>query len=482
MLLAHVFLALSTVAAPQSAPQLSVQAVRFYSPGAGQTQVMAFLQVPYALTEPVGERIAWQTTVTIRDAQNVQLFTESWWSGAPASHRVADAYAMEDLILPPMAPGRYVISVTVMDSSASRRTATVEATIDGYANSPGVSDMLLASQMRLAAQGDTVPGPGEVARGNIRFVTSPTLTLDALKPMLAFLMEAYTPTEGRATTRMTVRDKSGTVIHSLPAFEQVVHAIGGVIYGQFSLEGLPEGEYVLAATVTLGGRSFERLAPFAIGSLEAAMQRDLAQRTTGRLLDEVYFGNLSEDELDAAAEVLELIARPNQLAVYKARGDGALSVNAKREFLIGFWRERDRNTATEANEDRLAFYDAIEYANQNFSDAGRNARPGWKTDRGRIFVRNGRYDDRYQQPSKGRAPPFEIWRYTGGGRPRFYIFADRSNFGNYVLIKTDDLQESSAPNWAEILTPEIVLQDVETYLGKRFCSVQGLDQSTLFCQ
>jgi GWxTD domain-containing protein len=479
MLLSHVFLALGGLTS-QAAPQLALQAVRFYAPSAQQTYVMAFLQVPYALTEPAGGRIAWETTMVVRDAENNEIYKESWWSGAPATHRVPDAYAMEDLILP-MKSGRYRIFVTVRDS-VSNRSANVETAVEGYRDTPGISDLLLASQMRLAEGADTVPGPGEISRGNIRFVTTPSLTLDALRPNLAFLMEAYTNNESRVTTRMTVKDKAGTVIHSLPPFEQTVPEGGGVIRGQFSLEGLSEGNYVLVASVNLGGRSFERESPFAVGSLEAAMARDVAQRTTGKLLDEVYFENLPEAELDAAAEVLELIARNNQLAVYQAKGDGALSVRAKRKFLIDFWQERDATPATDVNETRIAFYDAIDYANQNFSDAGRNARPGWKTDRGRIFVRNGMYDDKYSQPSSsGRGAPFEIWRYTASGRPRFYIFADRSNFGNFVLIKTNDLQEASAPNWAEILTPEVVLQQVETFLGQRFCRAQGADANQLFC-
>ena len=195
-------------------------------------------------------------------------------------------------------------------------------------------------------------------------------------------------------------------------------------------------------------------------------------RNAARGIDEAYFATLSEEELDAAAEVLEVIAKPSELAVYQARGDGALTVSAKRQFLTQFWAERDLEKATPANETRMAFYDAIEYANATYGEAGRNARPGWKTDRGRVFVRYGRPDDRTAFPPGNRAPGYEIWRYTQG-RVRFYIFADRNNFGNYQLIKTNDLQENSASNWCEILTPQAVMNDVEPYLGQRFLSTSG---------
>ena len=242
-----------------------------------------------------------------------------------------------------------------------------------------------------------------------------------------------------------------------------------MIRGHFSLEGIPEGDYQVVATVTVAGQPTERTGTFSVGSLDAAMARNIAGRNALRGIDEAYFGTLSEQELDDAAEVLEVIAKPSELAVYQASGDRALTVSAKRQFLTQFWAERDLDKATPANETRMAFYEAIEYANANYGEAGRNARPGWKTDRGRVFVKYGRPDDRTAFPAANRAPNFEIWRYTQG-RVRFYIFADPNNFGNYRLVKTNDLQESSASNWCEIITPQAVMTEVEPYLGQRFLS------------
>lgn len=478
MLLPSIVLALAAVAAqgqrPVDPPRLSVQAVRFFVPGEQQpqTSVLAFLQVPYVLAEPAGDRIAWQNTLEVFDAQGTKVYTEQWWAGAPASFRIPEAYGMESLRFPAVLPGRYRIVVTVRDS-VSGRTATAETEVVGFAAAPPVSDLLLASEMRVVATGDTISMPGEVGRGNVRFITSPDLTLDGLRPNLAFLLEAYTASEAAATTRLEIRNRAGTeTVYRLAPFEQTIPAGGGVIRGHFSLEGIPEGDYQVLATVTIAGQVTERLGTFSVGSLDVAMARSIASRNAQRGIDEAYFAALSEEELDASAEVLEVIAKPSELAVYKSSGDGALTVSAKRQFLVQFWAERDLDKATPANETRLAFYDAIEYANQNYQEAGRNARPGWKTDRGRIFVRYGRPDDRVPFPAANRAPGFEIWRYTQG-RMRFFIFADPNNFGAFRLIKTNDLQESSTSNWCEILTPQAVMRDVEPYLGQRFVTVTG---------
>ena len=471
MLLPSLVLALGALGAQDPSPrppQLAVQAVRFYAPQAEMTTVLAFVQVPYVLAEPAGDRIAWQTTVVVEDSAGLELLTESWWIGAPAALRIPDAYRMEPLRFPPMKPGNYRITVTVRDS-VSGRTASAATMVEAFDTAPAVSDLLLASAMRVVEGTDTMTLPGEMSRGNLRFNTTPDLTLDGLRPSLAFLLEAYSPVEISATTHLEVRRTNGDVVHRLPAFDQTVPAGGGVIKAQFSLEGLSEGDYSLHATVTMGGVEVERSAQFAVGSLEAAMAREIAARNANRAIDEAYFASLSEDQLDDAAEALELLAPRNELAVYKADGDGALSVNAKRRFLTQFWGPRDLDPSTAANETRIAFYDAIAYADNQFAESGRNARPGWKTDRGRVFVKHGIPTDKFVQPSSGQAPPFEIWRYSQG-RPLFYIFADRNNFGNYQLVKTNDPEETSSPNWVEVITPQVVMTEIEPYLGQRFCS------------
>ncbi len=462
-------------------PKLAVHAVRFFSPEAKLTSVLALLQVPYALTEPGGDRIAWETTVEVRDGGGTTLFREAWMSGAPAEFRVPEAYGLEPLAFPPMPAGKYIIMVTVKDS-VSGRTASVETAVEAFREAPMLSDLLLASAMRVAEGEDTVTAPGEVARGNLRFQTTPELTLNALTPLLAFMMEAYVPAQVSASTKLEVRDLSGIVLLGLPAFTQILPAGGGVIRGAFPLDGLGEGRYQLAAAVTIDGKTVVRVSEFGVGNLEAAMARDLAMRNAGRALDEVYFTNMNEDELDAAAAVLEILAPGNELAVYKATGDGRLSISAKRRFLIEFWQKRDLNTTTDANEARITFYDAVEYANQEFAEAGRNARPGWKTDRGRIYARYGAPDERNRWQSLGNAPPVEVWRYTQG-RMRFYIFADRTRYGLYSLMRSNDLEEPGQPGWAEIVTPEMITRNIEPFLGQTFCrfSSATVDSPTLLC-
>lgn len=55
---------------------------------------------------------------------------------------------------------------------------------------------------------------------------------------------------------------------------------------------------------------------------------------------------------------------------------------ARAEFIEDFWTKRDPNPDTEENEFKDEFYRRIEYANKRF----REGPPGWKTDRGRLYI------------------------------------------------------------------------------------------------
>jgi GWxTD domain-containing protein len=168
---------------------------------------------------------------------------------------------------------------------------------------------------------------------------------------------------------------------------------------------------------------------------------------------------MTQKELDDAEAPLVLIAKSGELSVYNDK----LSLPAKRRFLSEFWARRDPSPGTPQNEMREQFYSAIAYAGKTYREGGRAATPGWKTDRGRVYTRNGVPDDVLRRTQQGNAPPYEVWRYSKG-KGRFYIFADRTGFGAYNLLHSNDLQESGLTNWQRILGLDVV-QDIGRFLG-----------------
>ncbi len=114
-------------------------------------------------------------------------------------------------------------------------------------------------------------------------------------------------------------------------------------------------------------------------------------------------------------------------------------------FIEGFWLRRDPTPDTEEHEFREEHYRRINYANDRFA-AGI---PGWRTDRGRIYVVWGAPDEIESHPSGGNYQreqsegggststfPFERWRYRyleGIGNEVIIEFVDTCMCGDYHI-------------------------------------------------
>jgi GWxTD domain-containing protein len=238
-----------------------------------------------------------------------------------------------------------------------------------------------------------------------------------------------------------------------------VIAGGSILKGQLDLTGLPPGDYVMVADLRLDGRTIQRSAEFSMAGLTATLVRDSARREADRTSDEGYFAAMSSEQLDSAKSPLAYVAESREMNAWSAD----MSLEAKRRFVTNFWKKRDPTPGTARNESREQFYQAVAYANRTFREGGRRSTPGWRSDRGRIYAKHGATDDVYRRQQEGFAPPYEVWRYTRG-KGYYYIFVDRTGFGAYQLIYSNDPRESGVANWTAILGRRAV-GDVGQFLG-----------------
>jgi GWxTD domain-containing protein len=123
-------------------------------------------------------------------------------------------------------------------------------------------------------------------------------------------------------------------------------------------------------------------------------------------------------------------------------------------FIEQFWLRRDPTPDTQENEFKEEHYRRIAYANEHFA-AGI---PGWKTDRGRIYIMYGPADEIESHPSGGSYErpqeegggttstyPFEQWRYRyleDIGQEVIIEFVDPCMCGEYHM--TMDRSEKDA--------------------------------------
>ena len=126
----------------------------------------------------------------------------------------------------------------------------------------------------------------------------------------------------------------------------------------------------------------------------------------------------------------------------------------RQSFVEQFWLRRDPTPDTEENEFKEEHYRRIAYANEHYA----SGIPGWKTDRGRIYITFGPADEVESHPSGGTYErpyeegggststyPFEKWRYRyidGIGNDVNIEFVDPTMSGEYRM--TMDPSEKDA--------------------------------------
>jgi len=176
------------------------------------------------------------------------------------------------------------------------------------------------------------------------------------------------------------------------------------------------------------------------------------------------------------------IITDEELAAFKK-----LSTDAERDqFIENFWQRRDPTPDTEENEYKEEHYRRIQYANEHFQ----SGMPGWKTDRGRMYIMYGKADSIDSHPMGGpyqrsaeegggqtTTYPFEVWRYRyleGIGQEIEIEFVDRCGCNEYHM--TLDRSEKDAL----LNVPNAGLTDMES-MGQankadRFRGVEAIGQ------
>lgn len=192
--------------------------------------------------------------------------------------------------------------------------------------------------------------------------------------------------------------------------------------------------------ILLAQSSQDPNAPTAPKQLTKEQQKKLRQ--SYKELDNTYKTWLNED-------VVYIITPEERNAFLR------LSTNEEREqFIEQFWLRRSPNPDLPDNEFKEEHYRRIAYANEHFASGV----PGWKTDRGRMYITFGPPDEIESHPMGGTYDrpmeegggstttyPWETWRWRyieGWGENIIMEFVDPSGSGEYHL--TMDPSEKDA--------------------------------------
>ncbi|MEO0128994.1 MAG: GWxTD domain-containing protein [candidate division WOR-3 bacterium] len=120
---------------------------------------------------------------------------------------------------------------------------------------------------------------------------------------------------------------------------------------------------------------------------------------------------------------LEYIATPNELSqLRRAR------LEERDSLWKAFWKQYDPTPNTDYNEREREYFERIAYADEHFSFGDK----GWRSDRGKIYIKFGPPDEIQSRPYELSTKPYEIWFYYKLNLK--FVFYDRHGFGEYILI------------------------------------------------
>jgi GWxTD domain-containing protein len=366
----------------------------------GPEVVLAF-EVPYAelFFRPVGSRFEARFDVVmilLRDGKQVggDSFTETRRVSRREDARSPRAQVRRRLSIP-VRPGRYRAEVTLRESAAGREDRlTWDLEVPDYARVPlGLSSLWPASGGdSLADAPVAVPPEDWILAHEYGERATPHRVVG----------EVYRGDEGPDSTQLTWRvlgareeELRGGRLR-LPAGRRVVFTL------EPDLSTLWLGDYQFEVRVRAGDREARRRCPFRMRATAHALEAD------------------AEQSLD----LIEIIATSEEMADLRNA-----PVTERKEAWERFWRKRDPTPETPENEFRDEFFRRVRYANEHYAVLG----PGWRSDRGRIYIQYGAPDQLETYPFNIDAPAYEIWIYQR--LMKRFVFVDYDGFGRYELYQ-----------------------------------------------
>jgi GWxTD domain-containing protein len=139
------------------------------------------------------------------------------------------------------------------------------------------------------------------------------------------------------------------------------------------------------------------------------------------------FRSLSDEDYETLVDMLLYIATNSEMRELKAvdRDDRA-------EAWDDFWKQHDPDPATPENPYQDVYMHRIRQANALF---GVGLKPGWRTDRGMVYVKFGPPGEIERHPFDYESRPYEVWYYYMLDLE--VVFIDRTGVGDYEFYEYD---------------------------------------------
>ena len=342
-------------------------------------------------------------------------------------------------------PGDYELAVDLMVGSADgpqsiRLVRDVE--VPRYAADPAVSSIQVATAISQASDpSDSFVKSGLVVRPN------PDTFYGQSLAAIPYYAEIYSPAdEGDAYTLLTFLTEANQP-NPLPGKQTRTQRTGrpvDVIVGQMDVSDLPSGIYALNLAVLGPGNESVAESRKRVFVINPDVERPGG--TPQLDYEETLFAVMTGEELDLNLQhALVVSSQTEQSQISDLRANG--TDEARRGFLASFWRSRDEAPNPLVNDAYEQFQERLRVANQSFREPG--VGEGFKSDRGRTYIKYGPPANVERNTFDKDLIPHEVWQYENipGEGAALFVFADRYTSNRFDLIHSTVRGEISLADW-----------------------------------
>lgn len=338
--------------------------------------------------------------------------------------------------------GNYRVFVTGKDSASGRARLMK----DNLSIKPYIGDILGISNIQLASKiiQDSPNKNSIFYKNSLEIIPIPTSVFGENQPVVFFYCELYNLLKEKSKDPLKfiyrVYDSQGNMMSNREKMiSKTIDSrveLGSVVVNKF-----PTDSYTLVVSVvdTASNKGTSSAKKFYIFNPLIAKTDTVINKSNVSLASE--FGSLSEEELDDFFNKSKYIASSAEIERY----EDLTTIEGKREFLFNFWRARDTDPSTPRNDTYQEYMKRVEIANQRFTAM---SRPGWKSDRGRVYLTYGEPSEIERFPNQTDSKPYEIWYYNELEGGVVFVFADITGFSSYQLVHSTLRGELRDDDWA----------------------------------
>lgn len=343
-----------------------------------------------------------------------------------------------------LAKGEYQMEISITDMNSGdvlpKATATVEVNYPD--NAPSVSDILLFDSYVKA------PKPSACTKSGYDFLPRVYPFYGASEDKLNFYAEVYNSNklynEGKFLVNYFIETvESSNRMRNYFFSKRFDVSNVNVLFHTIDIKDLPSGNYYIVvevrnrsnALICSNSAFFQRSNPNVGYDME-----DIA----GVSVENTFVATIDNvDTLRRYIRYLDPICTEIERD-YSSNLVKTSDVKTMQQFLFNFWSARSPMNPQQGFKD---YMNAVKRVNMSFKTS---SYPGYRTDRGYVFLKYGQPDKIMESPNEPGAYPYEIWHYYEVGKQhnkRFVFMSKDSAANDYQLIHSDVIGEINNPRW-----------------------------------